>query len=247
MTTFSIPCCLRTSDSKCLLTCDSPLTCRFSRTCSVSFIFDLSELGSQYVLTKCCLETEALAVDVMGRYFHFPLAVSRWRFAEFQYLQPGPPRRLQTVVVYLPDIWTIMPTLEEWEALCQQKAAEAAPAAQEVPVVRPRQTSGGTLCPDAWAQVVNSSWLLSQETEPTEQAADASEQAADTSKQNAENPEVTAQQEMDTDLPEAPPPPLEPAVMARSGCINLSLHGIVEDRRPKERISFEVGVGVWGA
>ncbi|XP_060011605.1 cell cycle and apoptosis regulator protein 2 isoform X1 [Lagenorhynchus albirostris] len=137
-----------------------------------------------------------------------------WRFAEFQYLQLGPPRRLQTVVVYLPDIWTIMPTLEEWEALCQQKAAEAAPAPQEVPV----------------------------ETEPTEQAADASEQAADTSKQNAENPEVTAQQEMDTDLPEAPPPPLEPAVMARPSCVNLSIHSIVEDRRPKERISFEVMV-----
>ncbi|XP_060011607.1 cell cycle and apoptosis regulator protein 2 isoform X2 [Lagenorhynchus albirostris] len=134
-----------------------------------------------------------------------------WRFAEFQYLQLGPPRRLQTVVVYLPDIWTIMPTLEEWEALCQQKAAEAAPAPQE-------------------------------ETEPTEQAADASEQAADTSKQNAENPEVTAQQEMDTDLPEAPPPPLEPAVMARPSCVNLSIHSIVEDRRPKERISFEVMV-----
>ncbi|XP_026947863.1 cell cycle and apoptosis regulator protein 2 isoform X3 [Orcinus orca] len=137
-----------------------------------------------------------------------------WRFAEFQYLQLGPPRRLQTVVVYLPDIWTIMPTLEEWEALCQQKAAEAAPPPQEVPV----------------------------ETEPTEQAADASEQAADTSKQNAENPEVTAQQEMDTDLPEAPPPPLEPAVMARPSCVNLSIHSIVEDRRPKERISFEVMV-----
>ncbi|XP_061056672.1 cell cycle and apoptosis regulator protein 2 isoform X3 [Eubalaena glacialis] len=134
-----------------------------------------------------------------------------WRFAEFQYLQLGPPRRLQTVVVYLPDIWTIMPTLEEWEALCQQKAAEAAPPPQE-------------------------------ETEPTEQAADASEQAADTSKQNAENPEVTAQQEMDTDLPEAPPPPLEPAVMARPSCVNLSIHSIVEDRRPKERISFEVMV-----
>ncbi|XP_032490051.1 cell cycle and apoptosis regulator protein 2 isoform X2 [Phocoena sinus] len=137
-----------------------------------------------------------------------------WRFAEFQYLQLGPPRRLQTVVVYLPDIWTIMPTLEEWEALCQQKAAEAAPPPQEVAV----------------------------ETEPTEQAADASEQAADTSKQNAENPEVTAQQEMDTDLPEAPPPPLEPAVMARPSCVNLSIHSIVEDRRPKERISFEVMV-----
>ncbi|KAF6092741.1 cell cycle and apoptosis regulator 2 [Phyllostomus discolor] len=137
-----------------------------------------------------------------------------WRFAEFQYLQPGPPRRLQTVVVYLPDVWTVMPPLEEWEALCQQKAAEAALPAQEVPV----------------------------KTEPTEQAADASEQAADTSKQNEENPEVTTQQEVDTDLPEAPPPPLEPAVMAHPGCVNLSLHGIVEDRRPKERISFEVMV-----
>uniref|UniRef100_A0ABI8A928 DBC1/CARP1 catalytically inactive NUDIX hydrolase domain-containing protein n=1 Tax=Felis catus TaxID=9685 RepID=A0ABI8A928_FELCA len=137
-----------------------------------------------------------------------------WRFAEFQYLQPGPPRRLQTVVVYLPDVWTIMPTLEEWEALCQQKAAEAAPPPQEVSV----------------------------EAEPTEQAADVSEQAADASKQNAENPEATAQQEVDTDLPEAPPPPLEPAVMARPGCVNLSLHSIVEDRRPKERISFEVMV-----
>ncbi|XP_040482445.1 cell cycle and apoptosis regulator protein 2 isoform X1 [Ursus maritimus] len=137
-----------------------------------------------------------------------------WRFAEFQYLQPGPPRRLQTVVVHLPDVWTIMPTLEEWEALCQQKAAEAAPAPQEA----------------------------SGEAEPPEQAADASESVADTSKQNAENPEATAQPEMDTDLPEAPPPPLEPAVMARPGCVNLSLHSIVEDRRPKERISFEVMV-----
>ncbi|XP_066895973.1 cell cycle and apoptosis regulator protein 2 isoform X5 [Kogia breviceps] len=144
-----------------------------------------------------------------------------WRFAEFQYLQLGPPRRLQTVVVYLPDIWTIMPTLEEWEALCQQKAAEAAPPPQEMVVALD---------------------FSSQETEPTEQAADASEQAADTSKQNAENPEVTAQQEMDTDLPEAPPPPLEPAVMARPSCVNLSIHSIVEDRRPKERISFEVMV-----
>ncbi|XP_033621373.1 cell cycle and apoptosis regulator protein 2 isoform X2 [Fukomys damarensis] len=138
-----------------------------------------------------------------------------WRFAEFQYLQPGPPRRLHTVVVHLPDIWTIMPTLEEWDALCQQKAAEAAPPPQEAP----------------------------GEAEPTEQAPDApSEQAADASKQNAETPEATTQQEMDTELPEAPPPPLEPAVMARPGCVNLSLHAIVEDRRPKERISFEVMV-----
>ncbi|KAK1342435.1 hypothetical protein QTO34_015200 [Cnephaeus nilssonii] len=136
-----------------------------------------------------------------------------WRFAEFQYLQPGPPKRLQTVVVYLPDVWTIMPTLEEWEALCQQRAAEAAPLAQEEP----------------------------GETEPTEQAGEASEQGADT-KQNAENPEATTQQDVDTDLPEAPPPPLEPAVVARPGCVNLSLHGLVEDRRPKERISFEVMV-----
>lgn len=75
----------------------------------------------------------------------FPSAASRWRFAEFQYLQPGPPRRLQTVVVHLPDVWTIMPTLEEWEALCQQKAAEAAPAPQEASGVRPSLA-------DQWAE-----------------------------------------------------------------------------------------------
>nr|XP_004665864.2 cell cycle and apoptosis regulator protein 2 isoform X1 [Jaculus jaculus] len=137
-----------------------------------------------------------------------------WRFAEFQYLQPGPPRRLHTVVVYLPDIWTIMPTLEEWEALCQQKATEAAPPSQEA----------------------------SGEVESTEQTPETSEQTAVTSKQNSETAEATTQQDVDTDLPEAPPPPLEPAIMARPGCVNLSLHGIVEDRRPKERISFEVVV-----
>ncbi|OBS73029.1 hypothetical protein A6R68_12411 [Neotoma lepida] len=70
-----------------------------------------------------------------------------WRFAEFQYLQPGPPRQLHTVVVYLPD--------------------------------------------------------------------------------NTETSEATIQQDVDTDLPEAPPPPLEPAVIARPGCVSLSLHGIV--------------------
>lgn len=66
---------------------------------------------------------------------------------------------------------------------------------------------------------------------------------ADTSKQNTETTEATTQQDVDTDLPEAPPPPLEPAVMARPGCVNLSLYGIVEDRRPKERISFEASAG----
>lgn len=82
--------------------------------------------------------------------------------------------------------------------------------------------------------------------EPTEQAPDTLEQAADTSRRNAETSEASTQQETDTDLPEAPPPPLEPAVIARPGCVNLSLHGIVEDRRPKERISFEAGVRVLG-
>lgn len=106
-----------------------------------------STLRVQYVLIKCWLETEA-PVKVVGQDFFFPFAVSRWRFAEFQYLQPGPPRRLQTVVVYLPDVWTIMPTLEEWEALCQQKAAEAAPPAQEVSGVRLSLT-------DKWAEWVS--------------------------------------------------------------------------------------------
>lgn len=59
------------------------------------------------------------------------------------------------MVVYLPDVWTIMPTLEEWEALCQQKAAEAAPPPPEVSVVRPSLTNkGASRCPDPWARVV---------------------------------------------------------------------------------------------
>ncbi|XP_020831416.1 cell cycle and apoptosis regulator protein 2 [Phascolarctos cinereus] len=138
-----------------------------------------------------------------------------WRIAEFQYIQLGPPRRQRTVVVYLPDIWTLMPSLEEWEALCQQKATEAAAPLQEAPV-------------EAEASV--------EETDTSELA------TAEASEQDTENPELSLQQEMDPSLPEAPPPPLEPVIIAQPGCTNLSLHAIVEDRRPREKISFEVTV-----
>ncbi|XP_044519413.1 cell cycle and apoptosis regulator protein 2 isoform X1 [Gracilinanus agilis] len=139
-----------------------------------------------------------------------------WRVAEFQYIQLGPPRRQRTVVVYLPDIWTLMPSLEEWEALCQQKAAETAAPLQETVM-------------EAEASV--------EETDSSELTA-----AAEASEQDPENPELSLQQEMDPSLPEAPPPPLEPVIIAQPGCANFSLQAILEDRRPREKISFEAVV-----
>lgn len=135
-----------TLESHCLLTHIGPLMDHFLR-----IWFLLVSYFQSCVCSMCSLNVDwklkHLLVKVVGRYFLFPFAVSRWRFAEFQYLQSGPPRRLQTVVVYLPDVWTVMPTLEEWEALCQQKAAEAAPP--------PREACGVRLSlADQWAERV---------------------------------------------------------------------------------------------
>ncbi|XP_030057893.1 cell cycle and apoptosis regulator protein 2 [Microcaecilia unicolor] len=44
-----------------------------------------------------------------------------YRFAEFRYVCHGTSQRVTKVVVFLPDLWTCMPSLVEWEALCQQK------------------------------------------------------------------------------------------------------------------------------
>lgn len=54
-----------------------------------------------------------------------PLPCSRFRFAEFRYLRRGDPLQRETAVIFLPDVWSCMPSLEEWEALCQQKAEKA--------------------------------------------------------------------------------------------------------------------------
>ncbi|XP_028921687.1 cell cycle and apoptosis regulator protein 2 isoform X1 [Ornithorhynchus anatinus] len=156
---------------------------------------------------------------------------TKWcRVAEFQYLQMGPPRRQQTVVVFLPDVWSLMPPLEEWEALCQQKAAEAARPPREAP----EAAAAGTAEPAAETS--------QRAPDVSERAPDASEQGEEAARREAEESELASQQEEEAPLPEAPSPPLKPAIVAQPGCINLSLYTLLEDRRPKERLSFEVAV-----
>ncbi|XP_028564754.1 cell cycle and apoptosis regulator protein 2 isoform X4 [Podarcis muralis] len=64
-------------------------------------------------------------------------ACTKWfRFAEFRYLREGNPSHQERTVVFLPDIWSCMPSLEEWEASCKQKAEKAAaPSEEKVEVV----------------------------------------------------------------------------------------------------------------
>lgn len=66
--------------------------------------------------------------------FSFHVLPIRFRFAEFRYLREGSPSHQEQTVVFLPDIWTCMPSLEEWEALCKQKAEKAPPLTPEVKV-----------------------------------------------------------------------------------------------------------------
>ncbi|XP_038602845.1 cell cycle and apoptosis regulator protein 2 [Tachyglossus aculeatus] len=156
---------------------------------------------------------------------------TKWcRVAEFQYLQMGPPQRQQTVVVFLPDVWSLMPPLEEWEALCQQKAAEAARPPQEAP----EAAAAGAAEPAAETS--------QQAADVSRRALDASEQGEEAARREAEDSEPTPQQEEEAPPPEAPSPPLKPAIIAQPGCINLSLYTLLEDRRPKERLSFEVAL-----
>ncbi|XP_053222988.1 cell cycle and apoptosis regulator protein 2 isoform X4 [Podarcis raffonei] len=59
-------------------------------------------------------------------------ACTKWfRFAEFRYLREGNPSHQERTVVFLPDIWSCMPSLEEWEASCKQKAEKAAAPSEE--------------------------------------------------------------------------------------------------------------------
>ncbi|XP_069473801.1 cell cycle and apoptosis regulator protein 2 isoform X2 [Ambystoma mexicanum] len=44
------------------------------------------------------------------------------RFAELAYLRPGPNPCVEKVVIFLPDVWSCVPSLVEWEALNLQKA-----------------------------------------------------------------------------------------------------------------------------
>ncbi|XP_077662061.1 cell cycle and apoptosis regulator protein 2 isoform X2 [Eretmochelys imbricata] len=145
-------------------------------------------------------------------------ACTKWfRFAEFRYLRRGDPLQRETAVIFLPDVWSCMPSLEEWEALCQQKAEKA-------PLPSPSQEEKAEMdveIPEA---------APDQEMEANAQEVNATDAAAE---------------------PEAPTPPLEPAIVAhlkpamqggQPSCSNLSLCTLLEYRRQREKLSFEVAV-----
>ncbi|XP_034617762.1 cell cycle and apoptosis regulator protein 2 isoform X4 [Trachemys scripta elegans] len=144
-------------------------------------------------------------------------ACTKWfRFAEFRYLRQGDPSQRETVVIFLPDVWSCMPPLEEWEALCQQKA-EKAPLPPPSPEEKPEMD---VEIPDA---------APDQEMEASAQDVDATNAAAEP----------------------APTPPLEPAIIAhpkpamqggQPSCSNISLCTLLEYRRRREKLSFEVAV-----
>uniref|UniRef100_A0A8C5S1N5 Cell cycle and apoptosis regulator 2 n=1 Tax=Laticauda laticaudata TaxID=8630 RepID=A0A8C5S1N5_LATLA len=136
-----------------------------------------------------------------------------YRLAEFRYLREGNPSYQEQTVVFLPDIWSLMPSLEEWETLCKQKAEKAAaPLEEKTEAVR-----------------VDSTWIPQVLKLPI--------------------PELAL--ETSTSEPEIPAPPLEPAIVVypqlalqngQPSCTNISLYTLLEYRRQREKLSFEVAV-----
>lgn len=147
---------------------------------------------------------------------------TKWfRFAEFRYLREGNPSHPEQTVVFLPDIWSCMPSLEEWEALCKQKADKASPSSDDKEV----ETEG----------------------EPEHASDPASEQEMEACEQEVDSSDATpepAERKVST-------PHLEPAIIAhpqqvpqggQPSCSNLSLCSLLEFRRQREKLSFEVAV-----
>ncbi|XP_066839489.1 cell cycle and apoptosis regulator protein 2 isoform X1 [Anser cygnoides] len=131
---------------------------------------------------------------------------TKWvRFAEFRYLREGDASRREVVVVFLPDVWGCMPSLEEWEAsgqLREEKGTSLPPS--------PEDTAMQTEAPE-------------QHTDPTDPSLE----------------------------PEAPTAPRDLALIARppsagqqgqAACSNISLYTLLEYRRRREKLSFEVAV-----
>ncbi|XP_053125441.1 cell cycle and apoptosis regulator protein 2 isoform X2 [Hemicordylus capensis] len=150
-------------------------------------------------------------------------ACTKWfRFAEFRYLCEGSPSHPEQTVVFLPDVWSCMPSLEEWEALCKQKA-------EKVPLP------------------------LEEKAEVEEDAEQASEQEMEASEQEADSTGSAPEPALEASAaePETPTPRLEPAIIAhpqpalqggQPSCTNLSLGTLLEYRRQREKLSFEVAV-----
>lgn len=71
------------------------------------------------------------------------------RFAEFRYLREGDASRREVVVVFLPDVWGCMPSLEEWEAsgqLREEKGTSLPPLPEDTAMVRLCHGSGCQGC-----------------------------------------------------------------------------------------------------
>uniref|UniRef100_A0A8B9CIQ8 Cell cycle and apoptosis regulator 2 n=1 Tax=Anser brachyrhynchus TaxID=132585 RepID=A0A8B9CIQ8_9AVES len=135
---------------------------------------------------------------------------TKWvRFAEFRYLREGDASRREVVVVFLPDVWGCMPSLEEWEAsgqLREEKGTSLPPSPEDTAM---------TEAPE-------------QHTDPTDPSLE---------------PEAAK--------PEAPTAPRDLALIARppsagqqgqAACSNISLYTLLEYRRRREKLSFEVAV-----
>uniref|UniRef100_A0A1W7RF20 p30 DBC protein n=1 Tax=Agkistrodon contortrix contortrix TaxID=8713 RepID=A0A1W7RF20_AGKCO len=152
---------------------------------------------------------------------------TKWyRFAEFRYLREGNPSCQEQTVVFLPDLWSLMPSLEEWEASCKQKAEKATPPSEE----------------------------KSETVEETEQTSEPGpEQEMESCEQEMDSAEPVPELALETSAsePETPTPPLEPAIVVCSqlalqngqpSCTNVSLYTLLEYRRQREKVSFEVAV-----
>uniref|UniRef100_U3F7W4 Protein KIAA196 n=1 Tax=Micrurus fulvius TaxID=8637 RepID=U3F7W4_MICFL len=149
-----------------------------------------------------------------------------YRLAEFRYLREGNPSYQEQTVVFLPDIWSLMPSLEEWEALCKQKAEKAAAPSEG----------------------------KSKAVEETEQISEpAPDQEMEASEQEMDSAETVPESALETSTsePEIPAPPLEPAIVVypqlalqngQPSCTNISLYTLLEYRRQREKLSFEVAV-----
>ncbi|XP_025898055.1 cell cycle and apoptosis regulator protein 2 [Nothoprocta perdicaria] len=112
---------------------------------------------------------------------------TKWaRFAEFRYLRQGEPSQSELAVVFLPDVWACMPSLQQWEA-CRPQA----PAS-------PRDPPAAT--------------------------------------------ETEAATEADPEAAVSPEPALVARPRARDACSNISLFALLEYRRRREKLSFEVAV-----
>lgn len=121
-----------------------------------------------------------------------------YRFADFRYVCHGTSQRVAKVAVFLPDVWTCMPSLVEWEALCQQKA-------------------------------------LSKETESPLPSSSPTPKEEEAEKHEVESPE-------EENVTITGYPSIQARPRQGFSCTLMSLCALLEYRKQKEKLSFEVAV-----